>query len=85
MTDYDENTALQLELLRIGTLEGGEMWFGLPSRWIDNPHWRCRNDHVSRRYLKSEAKGYNACLECYEPVFLTFPEDKDGPLEKRTT
>jgi len=77
---HDENVILQLRLMKIGSLEGGKMWFGLPERWIDNPRWRCHNDHVSRTYLKSDGLGYCACLKCCEPVFLTFPEDKDGPL-----
>jgi hypothetical protein len=74
------DAVLRERLMKIASLEGGAMWFGWPERWWDDLHWRCRNDHVSRRYLKSEGLGYCACLKCYEPVHLTYPEDEDGPL-----
>jgi len=61
---------------------GAEMSFGRPNRWRDagNVRWRCRNEHVSGVYLKSEGKGGAVCLQCFEFVSVTFPEDKDGPL-----
>lgn len=61
--------------------ELGSMFMGKPDRWWDNPHWRCMNEHVSTRYLKSEIHGA-LCLAggCHQPVLLTFPEDRDGPL-----
>ena len=58
---------------------GCEMFLGKPGRWYDAHKLRCANDHVSTRYLKSEERG-NLCLACMEPVYLTFPEDEDGPL-----
>lgn len=63
--------------------EGAPMFLGRPDRWYEHPHWRCVNEHVSTRYLKSEAHGTNVCLaaHCREPLFLTFPEDVDGPLD----
>lgn len=61
--------------------EGGEMFMGTPDRWFEGGLRRCVNDHVSRMVLKSEALGRHACLACGAPVFMTFPEDKDGPLE----
>lgn len=66
------------KLKKIGEKEGGMMWFGLPDRWYEKPHWRCINNHVSTTYLKSEAKGGCVCLACYEFVSLTFPEDIEG-------
>lgn len=57
------------------------MFLSRPDRWYEKAHWRCINDHVSSRYLKSEAKGCALCLACREPVVLTFPEDVDGPLK----
>jgi hypothetical protein len=55
---------------------------GKPDRWWDGGTgtgtWRCCNDHVSTFLLKTE-QGYR-CIACGEPVLLTFPEDKDGPL-----
>ncbi len=58
---------------------GNEFFMDLPDRWYEKPgpKWRCSNGHVSVRYLKSERLGYNACLECFEPVHLTFPEDEE--------
>lgn len=55
---------------------------GKPERWWDAHRWRCENDHVCSWYLKSERKGA-LCPTCYEPVVLTFPEDKDGPLDDK--
>lgn len=67
-------------LQAIADAEGGERFLGDVARWYDDgPRWRCVNDHVSRRYLKSEQRGC-VCLACGEPLCLTFPEDVDGPL-----
>ena len=52
-----------------------------PDRWWDGARWRCANDHVSTSLLGT-AWG-KVCLACYEPVWLTFPEDRDGPLRAR--
>lgn len=60
--------------------ESGKKFNGIPERWMDTPHWRCSNDHVSLRYLKSESTGCDLCLACGERVFMTFPEDSEGPL-----
>lgn len=62
--------------------DGGEVFMGWPDRWYADPHWRCINDHVSTRVLKSEALGRDACLaaSCRERLHLTFPEDSDGYL-----
>lgn len=71
------------KLVNIGKAEGTELFMGKPDRWWEKPgpKWRCVNDHVSRHYLKSEARGGACCLECGEFVLLTFPEDEDGPLK----
>ena len=61
-------------------LAGALMFMGVPDRWYEPMHFRCINEHISTMYLKSEAARANLCLECGEPVELTFPEDKDGPL-----
>lgn len=71
---------LDARLKARGVLERVAMFLGKPDRWYADPHWRCANDHVSLTVLKSEAKGCACCLECFSPVVLTFPEDKDGPL-----
>lgn len=75
-----EESALVAELKRRAGQEDGPKENGIPDRWLDAHLRRCPNDHVSSTVLKSEAQGRNACLACYAPVFLTFPEDKDGPL-----
>jgi hypothetical protein len=69
-------------LVDIGKREMGAVWMGKPDRWYADPHWRCENDHVSVSFLKSEAKGCACCLECFSPVVLTVPEDKNGPLQE---
>lgn len=66
-----------LFLSKYEEMKGSRMWFGKPDHWYSDPHWRCENDHVSLRYLKSEEHG-DLCLACHKPVFLTFPEDVDG-------
>ena len=81
----DRLESLNRRLAAIGDAEDGEKFMGKPARWHEppGPKWRCTNDHVSRTYLKSEEKGGACCLAggCGEFVLLTFPEDKDGPLE----
>lgn len=67
-------------LKKIGEKEGGMMWFGLPDRWYEKPHWRCINNHISTVYLKSESRGGCVCLACNEFVALTFPEDVEGTV-----
>jgi len=62
---------------------GAEMFLGTPDRWYRDPgpRWRCPDGHVSTFVLKCEERG-DCCLAagCGEPVWLTFPEDRDGPL-----
>lgn len=56
--------------------ETGPRFLGLPERWYtEGPVWRCESGHVSTNYLKSEALGRAACLECRGHLWLTFPED----------
>lgn len=71
------------ELQRRAEAENGPKELGKPSRWWDAQplRRRCPNDHVSTMVLKSEALGRCVCLKCRAPVYLTFPEDHDGPLE----
>jgi len=57
----------------------------IPCRWFaatgnGQPLMRCINDHVSEFGLQTEEHGL-ICLECFEPVVWTFPEDKEGPLK----
>lgn len=59
--------------------EPGPFFQGLPERWLDSPHYRCEEGHISTRYLKSERLGRSACLACGGALWLTFPEDKENP------
>ncbi len=79
-----DQTELVNELKRRAAEEGGPEFWGWPDRWWDAHLRRCPNDHVSSMVLSSEALGRDACLACRAQVFLTFPEDHDGPLEIRT-
>ena len=82
--DWDAARRLRARLEEIGKREVGTMFLGKPDRWYEDPHWRCVNGHVSTFYLNSEAVGACLCLAagCFQPLYLTFPEDKDGPLEE---
>jgi hypothetical protein len=66
--------ALRARQAHLIAADGGELFMGLPDRWLDDPHWRCANGHVSRRFLSSEVRG-DLCLACQTPVLLTCPED----------
>ncbi len=59
------------------------MFLAIPDYWYDKPgpKYRCVNGHVSTCILKSESKG-DLCLECYGPLMMTFPNDKDGPMDE---
>lgn len=78
-----EESVLVEELTRRADREEGPKYNGFPERWWDAGAKRCLNDHVSHMVVKSEALGRDACFRsrCRAPVHLTFPEDKDGPLE----
>ena len=62
---------------------GAPAFMGKPDRWYESPHWRCANDHVLDSYLKSDGLGDSVCFRCFETVYLTFPEDRDGELQVR--
>ncbi len=82
MTDRDPIAHLGecLDILsRDEERSGAAMFLGRPDRWYEAGRWRCPNDHVSARYLKTESRGA-ICLACDAPVCLTFPEDIEGVL-----
>lgn len=61
---------------------GEQMFLEIPDRWYEPHKFRCANGHVSTTVLLSEGGQYrDSCLMCHEPAVLTFPEDKDGPIE----
>lgn len=75
-------------LSEIGHLEhavlGSELFQDIiPGRWIEDPTFRCPNEHVSKMILRCDDDGpRDRCLGCHEPTTMTFPEDRDGPLDK---
>lgn len=60
--------------------QGAPMFLGKPDRWYAAGLWRCENNHVSGRYLKTDAGAKCLAGGCRSFVWLTFPEDKEGPL-----
>jgi hypothetical protein len=60
---------------------GAEMFLGVPDKWYEPVHLCCINGHVSHRYLKSEAKGGNVCMSCFEPVYIC-PDITEDELSK---
>jgi hypothetical protein len=80
----DEELFRQLDIISEDEERTGvEMFMGRPDRWYETPRWRCGDNHVSKRYLKSSGlhgpRGA-ICLVCFRRVALTFPEDLDGSL-----
>jgi hypothetical protein len=61
-----------------GEKEVGGIFGTKPTRWWDSAHWRCLNDHVSGTLLGTDEG--KVCICCRGQVWLTFPEDVDGPL-----
>lgn len=62
-----------------GEKETGGVFGTKPVRWWEpKAHWRCINEHVSTCLLGTDHG--KVCMACGEPVWLTFPEDRDGPL-----
>jgi hypothetical protein len=53
------------------------MFLGIPERWLDDPTWKCVNGHISKRFLKSEARGCDVCLACGCPVRLCDPDETE--------
>lgn len=84
MTDSFDELCEQLQVLK--KIEFNEFGItlinGIPERWMDypGPKYRCPNGHVSKTILRRSEGPRDACLECFEAVRMTFPEDQDGPL-----
>lgn len=75
MEDDIKRPQWQLDAIRH---EPGPRFMGIPDRWYEEPvRWRCENNHVSTMYLKTEEGA--RCLGCGSRVWITFPEDRDGP------
>jgi len=58
---------------RLVTRERGEIFCGLPVRWLKKPHFRCTDGHVAMNTRDGH------CVGCDAPCVVTFPEDDDGP------
>lgn len=77
----DADLHFAMRRLRNQAEDRGEPLFmkTIPEEWFEPaPRWRCRNDHVSSFYIKSEARGGDCCPACMEYVCITFPGDVDG-------
>lgn len=69
---HEKNALKQLqdEAIRIEQSAGAEMFMGLPDNWYEpHPEYGCNNGHVSRIYIKSEARGH-LCPACQQPVAM---------------
>ena len=86
-SDKGENLRRQLKV--IATFEGSPVHDGAPppSRWSDwgNRKYRCTAHHVGSVAIPRPQFGY-ACGRkldgaCNALAFITFPEDKDGPIQ----
>jgi hypothetical protein len=84
MQKYRRDAAASIlasQLQSIAAAEGGPMTGQLPDRWTVTPTWRCTHLHVSRRFGGGRHAADKLCAFCGIPaVFLTFPEDRSGPL-----
>jgi len=74
-----EFTAFMRKRYKEAKEAGERMFFGVPDNWYEppGPKWRCKNGHISRRYLKSEQYKGDVCLACFSPVMLTDPKDEE--------
>jgi len=76
--------ALLERLTAIAHSEPGPLVAGVPERWPLHPTWRCSNYHVSTDYDPGGMfRRRPRCVFCGRRLFLTFPEDRSGPLPTR--
>ncbi len=61
------------------------LFLGLPEVWAENLTFACENGHVSTRYLKSESRGFDACLACMKKVLLVPPGTTENELAEILT
>jgi len=79
-----QEQVLRDRLAAIAGDEGGPLSDGIPVRWLEDPTWRCANQHVSKRFQPAR-RDHRICVfkYCGQPVYPTFPEDRSGPLTDR--
>jgi hypothetical protein len=65
-----EQLSIAQQIQYLKDIYQGEKFMDTPDEWYEPCYWWCENSHRSKRYLKSEKKGYDACLVCGEPVML---------------
>ena len=75
--------ALLERLTAIAQSEPGLLVAGVPERWRLHPTWRCSNYHVSTESVSTVVRRRPRCVFCGRRLFLTFPEDRSGPLPTR--
>jgi len=77
----ENNTqATLLRLAQIEKSQGEELHGEKPARWHEASKWRCLHVHVIEGRSKGDSLGRGICPTCSSPSYLTFPEDKAGPL-----
>ena len=81
--DLTANRVLREQLDAIALAElGRARRRAVPTRWIQDPTWRCINQHVGKAFERDWHQRRMCSLDgCGAPVQLTFPEDRAGPLE----
>ena len=73
--------ALRDQLDALALAELGHRRRAVPTRWLQDPTWRCVNQHVCKIFERDWQERRVCSLEgCLAPVQLTFPEDRTGPL-----
>jgi hypothetical protein len=85
---YEELVRAIEKIQRWEVSHGGSTYRGIPNRWLTSTAYRskgrCPNTHVRPKSADLPGGGftvYNRCPACGECFVITFPEDKDGPLE----
>jgi len=76
--------ALLDRLSAIAHSEPGLLLAGIPERWRVRPTWRCSNYHVSTDFVATFVRRRPRCVFCGRRSFVTFPEDRSGPLPTRS-
>jgi hypothetical protein len=51
----------------------GPTFLSSPEAWLEDPHWWCKNGHLSGSYVGSDEHGAT-CAVCREIVYLGPPE-----------
>lgn len=72
--------AWRVPFIRAEVACGAKLVHGIPERWFEGGKFRCEKGHVSTTNLLLERCVRAGREPCFSQVWLTFPEDEDGPL-----